>query len=137
MQIDEAIKMLKAEYEKALKQERIYNPLAYALHQVWKKADSKGSKVEKLCVNCKCCVKGYFPSKPNEYVCTGVREPFIIGNVFKECTERKHKKKKMTNFEKIKAMSVEDMALFLYTFNGAGFFGEAEIAMWLESEVVE
>lgn len=47
MQIDEAIKMLKAEYEKALKQERIYNPLAYALHQVWKKADKKVGRPRK------------------------------------------------------------------------------------------
>lgn len=41
MTIEDAIEMLKAEYEKAKQQTWIINPLAYALYQVWKKADRK------------------------------------------------------------------------------------------------
>lgn len=37
------------------------------------------------CINCFCCKKGWFPSKPNEYVCIGVKEPFVIDNVYAEC----------------------------------------------------
>lgn len=45
MTLDIAINMLKVEYEKALKQERIHNPLAYALYQVWRKADTCTHKI--------------------------------------------------------------------------------------------
>ena len=38
-EIDKAIRMLKAEYEKALRIEFIRNPLAYALYKVWKIVD--------------------------------------------------------------------------------------------------
>lgn len=41
MTIEDAIEMLKLEYETAKMQAWIINPLAYALHQVWKKADKK------------------------------------------------------------------------------------------------
>ena len=40
MTLQKAIKLLEVEYEKAKKLEWIHNPLAYALYQVWKKADS-------------------------------------------------------------------------------------------------
>ena len=40
MTIEQAIKMLEAEYEKAKKQDWIFNPIAYALYQTWKKADT-------------------------------------------------------------------------------------------------
>lgn len=39
------------------------------------------------CKDCGCCYYGWFPDKPNEYVCIGVKEPFIIKNVNGECTE--------------------------------------------------
>jgi hypothetical protein len=39
MSLIKAINMLIDEYEKAAKQERIHNPVAYALYQVLKKAD--------------------------------------------------------------------------------------------------
>lgn len=42
MRLQTAIKLLETEYEKAKKLEWVHNPLAYALYQVWKKADSKG-----------------------------------------------------------------------------------------------
>lgn len=42
MRLQTAIKLLETEYEKAKKLEWVHNPLAYALYQVWKEADSKG-----------------------------------------------------------------------------------------------
>ena len=43
MTIQKAIQLLEKEYERAIKLEYVYNPLAYALYQVWKKADNEGS----------------------------------------------------------------------------------------------
>lgn len=40
MKIDKARRLLEAEYEKAKKLEWVHNPVAYALYQVWKKADA-------------------------------------------------------------------------------------------------
>lgn len=39
MTLEKAIKLIEAEYERAMKLEYIKNPLAYALYQVWKMAD--------------------------------------------------------------------------------------------------
>lgn len=39
MLLKTALKMVEEEYEKAKKQDWIYNPLAFALYQVWRKAD--------------------------------------------------------------------------------------------------
>ena len=39
MDIEAAIKKLRAEYERAQNLEFVRNPLAYALYQVWKLAD--------------------------------------------------------------------------------------------------
>lgn len=41
MTLEKSIKLLEAEYERAKKLEYIHNPLAWALYQVWKKADEK------------------------------------------------------------------------------------------------
>ena len=41
MDIEKAIKMLKAEYEKAKNLSFVRNPLAYALYKVWKVADKQ------------------------------------------------------------------------------------------------
>ena len=38
------------------------------------------------CKDCDACYKGYFKSKPGEYVCIGVSEPFVIENIDNECT---------------------------------------------------
>ena len=45
-----------------------------------------------ICKNCKCCKKGWFISKPNDYVCIGVQEPFIIKDISQKCTEYTDKK---------------------------------------------
>lgn len=39
------------------------------------------------CKSCSSCRKGYFESKPDKYVCIGVKEPFIIKDINNECTE--------------------------------------------------
>lgn len=39
------------------------------------------------CIECSACKKGWFKSQPDEYVCTGVKEPFVIHDVNAECTE--------------------------------------------------
>lgn len=39
------------------------------------------------CKDCEACRKGFFSSKPETYVCIGVKEPFVIDNINVECTE--------------------------------------------------
>lgn len=39
------------------------------------------------CKDCNCCKMGWFESKPKAYVCTGVKEPFVISDINVECTE--------------------------------------------------
>ena len=39
------------------------------------------------CKECNCCRLGFFKSKPDAYVCTGVPEPFVIQDIEAECTE--------------------------------------------------
>lgn len=46
------------------------------------------------CKECNCCHKGWFKSRPNEYICTGVSEPFAIYDINAECTEYKDLKNK-------------------------------------------
>lgn len=41
------------------------------------------------CKDCDCAVKGFFACEPNKYVCIGVKEPFVINDIEKECTEYK------------------------------------------------
>ena len=41
MTLEQAKELLDEEYERAKRLDYVYNPLAYALHQVWKKADKK------------------------------------------------------------------------------------------------
>ena len=41
MTLKKAIQMLEAEYERAKKLDFVHNPLAWALYQVWKKADAE------------------------------------------------------------------------------------------------
>lgn len=41
MTLEKAVKLLEAKYERAKKMEYVQNPLAWALYQVWKKADER------------------------------------------------------------------------------------------------
>jgi hypothetical protein len=49
------------------------------------------------CKDCESCKKGWFKSKPEKYVCIGVKEPFVIENINVECTEYPDKRQKRTN----------------------------------------
>ena len=44
MTLIKAINMLMEEFEKAAKKDLVRDPVAYALYQVWKKADAEGRK---------------------------------------------------------------------------------------------
>lgn len=44
------------------------------------------------CKDCGSCEKGWFPSRPYDYVCIGVKEPFVINDINKECTEYEDKR---------------------------------------------
>lgn len=44
------------------------------------------------CKECSACHKGWFVSRPDDYVCTGVKEPFIIDDINNECTEYPEKR---------------------------------------------
>ena len=44
MDLQKAIKLVEAEYEKATQLEYVYNPLAFALYQVWKIADGRAEQ---------------------------------------------------------------------------------------------
>lgn len=46
MTLEQAKKLLDEEYERAKRLEYVKNPLAYALYQVWKKADKKRCRNE-------------------------------------------------------------------------------------------
>lgn len=51
------------------------------------------------CKECKCCEKGWFASKPNDYVCIGVKHPFIINDINVECTEYEIKRSNTATIE--------------------------------------
>lgn len=39
------------------------------------------------CKECSACKQGFFTSKPDKWVCTGVKEPFIVDDINMICTE--------------------------------------------------
>ena len=43
------------------------------------------------CRDCSSCKKGWFSPSPDEYVCIGVKYPFIINDIDAECTEYEDK----------------------------------------------
>lgn len=45
------------------------------------------------CIECDNCRKGWFQSKPEAYVCIGVKEPFVIADAGQECTEYPEKRR--------------------------------------------
>lgn len=49
------------------------------------------------CKSCSSCRKGYFESKPDKYVCIGVKEPFVIEDINNECTEYPEKNRELNN----------------------------------------
>ena len=57
------------------------------------------------CKECNACMLGYFKSKPDAYVCIGVKEPFIIDDINVECTEYPEKRNKEVESNIAKAIS--------------------------------
>lgn len=49
------------------------------------------------CKDCNCCKLGHFNEMPNDYVCTGVKHPFIINDINHQCTEYPEKAEKTAN----------------------------------------
>ena len=49
-----------------------------------------------ICKDCSCCKLGFFTYKPNDYVCTGVPEPFVISDINVECTEYEYKRNSLS-----------------------------------------
>lgn len=47
------------------------------------------------CIDCDCCKKGWFKSMPEECVCIGVKVPFLINNIYHECTQYPEKRNKI------------------------------------------
>lgn len=39
------------------------------------------------CKECACCRLGYFKDRPGDYVCVGVKHPFVVEDTNRECTE--------------------------------------------------
>ena len=46
------------------------------------------------CRDCAYCFEGWFESKPNAYVCIGVKNPFVIEDIDVECTEYPERRSK-------------------------------------------
>lgn len=47
------------------------------------------------CRDCEACHKGWFKSKPDEYICTGVKVPFVIKDIDEQCTEYDWKRREI------------------------------------------
>jgi hypothetical protein len=41
------------------------------------------------CKDCESCKKGWFKSEPEKHVCIGVKHPFVIEDINKECSQYK------------------------------------------------
>lgn len=52
MTLNKAKKLLEEEYEKAKNLKFVYNPMAYALYQVWRKADRERCKFIGKMIDC-------------------------------------------------------------------------------------
>lgn len=48
------------------------------------------------CRECNSCKKGWYKSRPDEYVCIGVKNPFVIKDINVECTEYPEKRNEVT-----------------------------------------
>ena len=78
MTIDNAIEILKSEYDKALNLSYVRNPLAFALYSVWRKADKVKPPTD-LSFKCGSCK---FSKPTTEY--------FGGSNSYVECTNERH-----------------------------------------------
>ena len=44
------------------------------------------------CRECESCKLGWFDHRPHDHVCVGVKEPFVIDNINRQCTEYPEKR---------------------------------------------
>ena len=51
------------------------------------------------CIECDACRKGFWKSKPEAHICIGVKEPFEIVDIYRECTEYPEKRGQRTEAE--------------------------------------
>lgn len=65
------------------------------------------------CRDCTSCEKGFFSSQPEEYVCIGVKEPFVIDNINTDCTEYSEEYWKNVILKNKKEIDLKDV-LVLY-----------------------
>lgn len=79
MTIDNAIEMLKSEYEKALNLSYVRNPISFALYSVWRKADKVEKQPVDLSFKCGSCK---FAKPTAEY--------FGGSCCYVECTNERH-----------------------------------------------
>lgn len=56
------------------------------------------------CKECASCKKGWFKSSPDDYVCIGVKTPFVINDVDAECTEYPEYRDKDVTTERLEAI---------------------------------
>lgn len=70
------------------------------------------------CKDCSCCKLGFFASRPGSYVCIGVKNPFVINNIYAECTEyedRRARKVEEETFDRKTALRVlQDLSKNMY-----------------------
>lgn len=64
------------------------------------------------CRECNCCKKGWFDYMPEVYVCTGVKEPFAIDDINRECTEYPERRTKMKSSELLLRLDGERLEVF-------------------------
>lgn len=73
-----------------------------------------------ICKKCDACKKGYFKSQPDAYVCTGVKNPFVIKNINSQCSEYKRtdvvkKQEKITRLSvALDVIKMEDPLFFAF-----------------------
>lgn len=91
------------------------------------------------CRECDACEKGWFESRPNDYVCIGVKHPFVIKDINAECTEYEYKSttRGTTNADRIRSMSNKRLAEFLATLNGGGSVRCEWFLKWLNERAEE
>lgn len=68
------------------------------------------------CRDCDACVQGYYKRVPSEYVCIGVKHPFVIEDIDVQCTEypeRRDRKKMLLGDEKCGICLLDNKIVFI------------------------
>ena len=70
------------------------------------------------CKDCDSCKKGFWASKPEAYICIGVKEPFEIHDINSECTEYPEKNTEQQREEVCQKDRVLTLVEDIYAFIG-------------------